>query len=108
MEKWAEQRLTYLPSEKSPERWLLEWCERNTEKVTLAEWWGVDNVTVVEEALEQARRARAHEEFFTLGRVMQLPEERVRGDVIQFLRLSETNALQDIEKCIRSLFAELN
>ena len=107
MEKWADKRLTYLPSEDRPEKWLIESCHKSTEKKILVEMWNVDNVEIVENALEQARRAPAHEEFFTLGEAMQLPEDQVRGDVIQFLRLSETDALQDIEKCIGSLLDEL-
>ena len=107
MEKWADKRLTYLPSEDRPEKWLIESCHKSTEKKILVEMWNVDNVEVVENALEQARRAPAHREFYTLGEELQLPADQVSGDVIQFLRLSETNVLDEIAGCIDRFFKEL-
>lgn len=108
MESWADKRLTYLPSNESPEKWLLRWCHRSTEKGILAEMWGVDDARVVEKALEEAQRAPAHKEFFTLGDAMQLPEDRVREDVIQLLRQSETNMVQEVVESIERLLDELN
>lgn len=94
LHSWIDQRVTYLPSENHPEGWLIERCLRISDKSQLVSKWGINDVYVVETALEQAKRAEAHKEFFTLSSSIQLSMDQVIADVIRFVTSFEPDALK--------------
>ena len=103
MKEWSDKRLIYLPSEDSPEKWLIEGCSQIKDKSELCKDWGVNDVQIVEDALACAECAEVHSKFYELGRKMNLDTERARGDVIRFLTQSKPNLLEEIIKHINGL-----
>ena len=106
MKEWSDKRLMYLPSEDSPEKWLIEGCRQIKDKSALCKDWCVNDVQIVEDALACAERAEVHSKFYELGRKMNLDTERARGDVIRFLTQSKPNLLEKIVKHIKGLLRD--
>ena len=96
MNIWVGERLTYLPSDSQPEKWLIQSCSKIKEKTYLVNAWRLDDDQPVTQALERALKSRNHSEFFTLGQEINLPEEDVKSDLIRFLLNSEPHVLNDI------------
>ena len=101
MKSWADKHITYLPSDVTPEKWLIHSCQEVKKKTTLANAWGVSDTELVNEALERASGEANHREFRALSEEMHLPEDRVRGDLIRFLLHSAPNTLDDIISLIK-------
>ena len=106
MRAWADKRLTYLPSDVSPEKWLIRSCQIIQNKTPLATAWGIDDVGLIEDALETAALARSHGEFFALSEEIKLPEERITGDLVRFVLRSNPGTLDNIIEIISEHFGE--
>ena len=104
--QWVEDRLIYLPSDDSPEKWLIKSSLGIANKGSLVNEWNVNEIEVIDKALEHAYRAPAHSEFFELSEIIQLPEEQVRADLIRFVLRTEPNTLQEIANSIDDLLNE--
>lgn len=96
MSLWAEKRLAYLPSNNTPERWLVCSCKNIRDKSRLAEAWQVDDVSLLEDWLDKALRADAHSEFFALGTENQLSEDLIVGDMVRLLLSSEEGTFDEL------------
>ena len=101
MDIWIDERLTYLPSDSQPEKWLTRSCSKIKEKTYLVNTWRLDDDQLVTQALTRALKARNHSEFFTLAQEINLPEEDMKSDLVRFLMNSELDVLNDIEDHIK-------
>ena len=106
MESWVKKRLTYLPSKKTPERWLVSSCKNIKEKSSLADTWCVEDVVVLEDWLDNALREPPHSEFYALSKESQLPEAQIIVDLIRFLLFSKPEAFDKISNHIDDLLSE--
>lgn len=106
MECWAKQRLTYLPSKETPERWLVTSCKKIKEKSSLAQTWRLQDAGILEDWLDNALREPTHSEFYALSQESQLPEDRIIGDLLRFLLSSKPKTLDDISNRIDDLLSE--
>ena len=97
---WAENHLTYLPSNSTPERWLIQSCQSIAEKSSLANSWNLEDTQILENAFEKGNLAPAHAEMFTLSKEIQLPTDRLIGDIAGFLVAENPRIFKDIEKLI--------
>ena len=104
---WAKRRLTYLPSDNTPERWLVNSCKSVNEKRTLAQTWGVEDGVIVDSWLEKALAERSHSEFHTLSMESQLSEDVIVGDMVRFLLSSEPRTFEDITNHIGCRLSDL-
>ena len=86
MASWAKERLTYLPSDNTPERWLFSSCKNVNEKSSLAQTWGVEDGAILDNWLDKALGERSHSEFFTLSMESQLSEDVIVGDLEPILK----------------------
>ena len=106
MESWAKERLTYLPSKNTPERWLVCSCKKVKEKSSLAQTWCVEDAGVLEDWFDNALRELAHSEFYALSKESQLPEDQIVGDLLRFLLSSEPEILNEISNYIENCLTE--
>ena len=100
MMNWIDGRISYLPSDKTPEVWLIDACKRILDKSSLSKTWRVNDDKVVGDWLDEALRESAHREFFAISRASQIPEDQVVVDLVRFLMSSKTTILGDITRQI--------
>ena len=93
---WVNERLAFLPSNETPERWLIGSCKELNDKSSLAETWGIGNEQLVGKWLEDGLREQAHSEIYSISQASQLPEDRVIGDLVRFLLLFEPDAMGEM------------
>ncbi len=93
MKLWADKHITYLPSNTTPEKWLICSCHEIENKAPLAMAWGIEDIDLINEAFARALGEANHREFHMLSDEIHLPEERVIGDLVRFLLRSTPNAL---------------
>jgi len=94
--EWIDTRLAFLPSNKWPERWLVETARNATDKAALTYTWGVDSTARLDNALENALLAGKHREFFTLHEEMQQPVGQIVCDLARFVNKSQPEDMEDI------------
>ena len=74
---WVDVRLAFLPSDETPERWLIGSCKELNDKSSLAETWGIGDEQLVEKWLEEALREQAHSEIYSISQAS--PTSATRG-----------------------------
>ena len=96
MENWIKDRVIHLPTDQTPEVWLLNACSRIKDKSSLSATWGVDDNDLVGDWLEEALREPGHRQFFAISRLSHLSVERIVGDLVRFLLLSKPEILNEV------------
>ena len=106
MTSWMRQRLCYLPSENTPEVWLLDACSRIEDKTLLSNTWSVNDQGIIGTWLDSAMREQAHSEIFAISQATHLAEERVVADLIRFLLSVKPEILSDVIQQIDNSLVE--
>jgi len=100
--KWADERIKYLPSDKPPERWLLESTVKKIKDGddaiadSLIELWGLENPEELLSFMEEALNATSHSEFYVLAKSTNIKEETVLSDVIRSVKKFSENDLKEM------------
>ena len=97
---WMKQRLSYLPSEKTPEIWLINACRRVKDKSLLSDAWSVGSEQKVESWLRRGLQEPAHRQFFAIGQESQVSEDQVIVDLVRFLLSQKPKKLKEITEKI--------
>ncbi len=101
---WSDARLGYLPGEEWPERCLVQSAQAVEDKSDLMRSWGLDSVTRLENALDNALLAGKHREFFALHEEMQQAEGQIVSDLARFVNRAWPENMRCIEdKVTRAL-----
>ena len=100
LKMWIEKRLTYLPSNKTPEIWLIDSCNKIEDKSSLAKTWCVKDEDVVASWLNDALLEPTHNQFFSISKASQLTEDRVVGDLVRFLLIFKPEILDEVTQRI--------
>ena len=95
---WIKRRLSYLPSKKTPEIWLIDACRRVKDKSSLANAWSVKDEQKVASWLKRALREQAHKQFFAISRESQLLEDQVVVDLVRFLLSQKPKKLKEVRE----------
>ena len=103
--EWGAARITYLPGDTWPEKWLIDVTQIQADKTYLIEHWGVESESQIEQALEAALLAGKHNEFFQLGHEISQDKDQVRADVIRFVKRAQGNHLGDLIAKISQILA---
>lgn len=96
MSAWIDERMDHLPSNESPEKWLIQSCKAVADKSYLLDMWNLDERDIVDDALEAALLVSDHDGPHNVGRDIRLPEEQVKADLIRFLKHSNTVILDEL------------
>lgn len=96
MRGWIEERITYLPSRKTPERWLIQSCRKQKDKSDLANMWRIEDSEIADQYLDGALRETAHSELHALGKETELSEEQVIADLVRFLLAKKPSTLSKV------------
>lgn len=96
LSNWINDRVTYLPTKKTPERWLIRSCMECSDKSTLASAWRLGDAGVINGWLENAMRQPPHSEFHSVSGDTGLEEEQVIADMVRFLVMSKPNVLKEV------------
>ena len=104
--EWAEQRITYIPGDTWPEKWLIETAQSIEDKTDLENRWGLEDGASITSAFDNALRAGKHNEFFQLAEEMQQPEEQIRADLINFIKQVQPNIFHGIIEKITEMLEE--
>lgn len=90
---WVDERLTYLPGESWPEKWMIETASKGARDlkaeatdISLTKSWGLPNDAALLDVLDSAKISEKHNEFYDLGKKVELPEHQVRSDIIRFIK----------------------
>lgn len=101
---WISSRLKYLPGDEWPEKWLIESAQSVEDKSDLLHLWGLDSVTRLDNALEDAVLAGKHREFYTLHEEMQQPQSQIICDLARFVNKTQPENMEHlvskIEECL--------
>jgi len=100
LRSWGENRLTYLPSDISPERWLINACRDLEDKSNLSRYWGVDDVQLVDDWIMSALNQTPHNELFFLSRESGFSTDQVVADLVRFLLSHRPDTFEDVVQCI--------
>ena len=106
MRSWATDRLCYLPSTLTPERWLLSACSNLEDKSHLARSWGVHEVGHVDGWIRAALRETPHNELYRLGQETGLSEDQIVADLVRFLLAQRPETLEYITQQIECFLRE--
>ena len=85
MNDWIAARQAYLPSDETPERWLIASCIEQGDKTQLASLWCEEDEGSIDAWLAAALREQSRDELHTLSRLAQLPVDQIVADLIRFL-----------------------
>ncbi|WP_278190152.1 AAA family ATPase [Sphingopyxis sp. YF1] len=108
--EWVAARLSFLPGDEWPEKWLFEkaisLCSQDEGwEQSPADVWGVPNAASLREMFEQCLAAGKHCEFPALAEVLTLPEENVRRELISALRVSLPDDFNKIAEFVAGAMA---
>ena len=98
---WIGSRLNYLPGEAWPEKWLIESAQAVEDKTDLVYAWGLDSVTRLDNALDNALLAGKHREFYTLHEEMQQPQSQIICDLARFVNKYQPENMETLVSRIR-------
>lgn len=104
--EWANPRITNLPGDTWPEKWLIQRAKHVHDKTYLQGLWGISNPDEITDALEDSLQAGKHKEFLTLAEILQQPIETVRADVIRFLDQTGEDILKDVKRALSSMLED--
>lgn len=106
---WAEKRISFIPGNTWPEKWLLEsainWLKSGSLDVPtdIVCFWGLPSEHELLGFLEKANNAEKHKEFFELAKLVKLDKERVRDDIIRFVLTIEESKTQVLVDKVKEL-----
>lgn len=100
---WIGSRLNYLPGEAWPEKWLIESAQAVEDKTDLIHAWGLENVTRLDNALENALLAGKHREFYTLHEEMQQSQGQIICDLARFVNKYQPENMENLVSRIKEL-----
>ncbi len=83
-----DKRLCYIPGNEWPERSLLQYIKKVSDKTELISRWSISTTDDINSFLEQALLAEKHDEFFRLAELLADDESAIRNDCIKFFRTS--------------------
>ncbi len=98
---WISSRLNYLPGEAWPEKWLIESAQAVGDKADLVYAWGLDSVTRLDNALDNALLAGKHREFYTLHEEMQQPQSQIICDLARFVNKYQPENMETLVSRIK-------
>ncbi|UWQ31351.1 ATP-binding protein [Leisingera sp. M527] len=107
VKSWAEKRVSFLPGDTWPEKWLLSEAVDFLENDLLGDpsktaiMWGLENDDQVLELLKAALLADKHDEFFELAEAVELDPERVRQDVCRLVTMAKPEIFSDLIATIK-------
>jgi len=96
---WAEERIFHLPGNEWPEKWLLENARDYgdlgvlSEADRLVDDWGLTDQDELLGHLCEALQAGKHNEFFTLGELVDLEMSKVRSDIVTAIKKTLPDSL---------------
>lgn len=93
IKNWAGTKISYLPGDTWPERWLIQSAQVEGNKSDLVEQWGMTGDEAVISALESSLQAGKHNEFYRLNEEIQQSIEQVRADIIRFVFRNQRTVL---------------
>ena len=100
MNDWIADRLTYLPSNETPERWLIGFCLKQSDKTQLASLWREEKDGNIDAWLTAALREQSHHELFHLSTLVQLSVDHIVADMVRFLCNSRPELWDQIIKLV--------
>lgn len=100
LRSWGKERLTYLPSNYAPERWLLSACSELGDKSGLSRSWRVEDAQRVDDWIRSALDQTPHNELPTLSRESGFATDQVVADLVQFLLIHRPETFDDVGQCI--------
>ena len=109
-ESWATERITYLPGNMPPEKWLIAVLEEKAKLNeggivgTLMSTWGIDSKQQFDDSLNAALQADAHSEFFTLAEEIYSDKDTVLTDIIRAIKLLAPEDVEEILEFTTSFF----
>lgn len=102
VKSWAKDRVSFLPGDTWPEKWLLgeaiDFLENDLfgDPSKTAAMWGLENDDQVLDLLKDALLADKHDEFFELAEAVELDPERVRQDVCRLVSMARPEKFSDL------------
>ena len=94
-------RMSYLPGETWPEKYLLEKVLEQDDFSTLEDW-GVDN-NDIKRYCNEAISSGKHNEFYTLGQRLGMDKQLVYIDVVRFFKKNHPDEVSKINSFIHNL-----
>lgn len=89
---WSDKRITYLPSDITPEIWLItsliDKVQKNEDGIIkfLLETWNISDQQQLIDSLNTAVQSEAHSEFYTLSQEISIDRETLLTDVIRVIK----------------------
>ena len=100
MRSWATDRLAYLPSSLTPEKWLLSACNDLEDKSHLARSWGVDEARHVDDWIGAALSEASHNELYHVCRESGVSEDQIVADLVRFVLVQRPDTLNCVTQVI--------
>lgn len=112
IKEWISSRISFLPGDQEPEKWLIdtviELVEHGNKAEELRKSLSIDEVETLLNFLKLARLAGPKNEFYQLSEMLNLDKSLTLHLIIIFVKRQLPNALSDVTQAITELLSSIN